>query len=112
MIGAFPERLVETYQTSATQIEFWDEHNYVALSSDAVRLVEAVNIDATSGVRSFQLQAVVANAPSDLIGRDAQLKLDFGARPIWEHIRFWIDGQIAAFRDAQLSDQARRVGNQ
>lgn len=112
LIGAFPERLVETYQTSATQIEFWDEHNYVALSSDAVRLVEAVNIDATSGVRSFQLQAVVANAPSDLIGRDAQLKLDFGARPIWEHIRFWIDGQIAAFRDAQLSDQARRVGNQ
>ena len=109
LIGSFPERMAETYQTADIQMEIWDEENYAPIPETAVRLVEAVNIDARSGSRNFQLETQFDRAPSTLVGRDLQLKLDFGARPILEHIHFWIDGQIAAFRDAQLADQAKRL---
>lgn len=110
LVGAFPERMVETFQSSDTVFEMWDEVSYRAIPTADVRLVESVNIDAATGLRSFQLQVQLDQAPATLVGRDVQLKLDFGARPVWEHLRFWLDGQVAAFRDAQLADQQRRLG--
>lgn len=110
LIGDFPERMVETFQTSDTVFELWDEASYAILPTDQIRLIEAINIDQQSGLRNFQLQVRLDRSPADLVGRDVQLKLDFGARPVWEHVRFWVDGQIAAFRDAQLADQTKRLG--
>lgn len=110
LIGAFPERMVETFQTSETVFELWDEESYANLPKDRIRLVEAINVDQQTGLRSFQLQVQLNRSPAALVGRDVQLMLDFGSRPVWEHIRFWVDGQIAAFRDAQLTDQSKRLG--
>lgn len=110
LIADFPERLVEMYQTSDKQIEIWDQGSYLPVSDDALRIVESINIDPTSGIRSFQLEVVMDRAPVTFVGRDVQARVDFGSRPVWRHIRFWLDGQIAAFRDAQLADQSKRVG--
>ena len=112
LVGEFPERLVETYQTSDSTFELWDEANYVPALPDSIRLVETVNVDRLSGAQSFQLQVEVAQSAPSLVGQDVQLKLDFGARPIWKHLEFWVDGQVSAFRDAQLADQTKRLGGE
>ena len=111
LVGEFPERMVETFQSSQTMFELWDEMTYLAIPAEDVRLVESVNVDSATGLRSFQLQVRLGQSPASLVGRDVQLKLDFGARPVWEHLRFWLEGKLAAFRDAQLADQQRRLGN-
>ena len=110
LAGAFPERLVETYQDTEIAFTLYTQEGYAPVEASRVRLVESTSIDQSSGTLSFKLQVTAPTPAAALVGDDVQIRLDFGSRPVWEHLRFWWSGQIAAFRDAQLADQSRRVG--
>jgi putative peptide zinc metalloprotease protein len=106
LIAAFPERLVETYQEASLDAEIWALGSYYALPVQALQLVETLKVDASTGVRAFTLKIILDTSPADLLGKDIQLRLNFGSRSVISHLRFWFDGQVAAFRDAQLADKA------
>lgn len=109
LIGAFPERWVEKLQAELSSAELWDQQHYAPVDRARLRLVEKVQIDQTNGTRSFDIEVTYDAPPSSLIGKDVQLRLDFGWQPVWRHIGFWAEGRLQAFRDAQLADRVQRI---
>lgn len=110
LVGQYPERWVEEFQKAGPSAELRISGRYVDLPSGAIRLVEGTTTDAKTGLRSIALYAELAQIPADLVGKDIEIRLNFGNRPIIEHLKFWANGKLAAFRDAQIADRETRLG--
>ena len=87
LLAALPERMVETYQDRMPDTARWVQVDCRRLQPDALRMIETVSIDATSGARAFSLNIALQDAPAILFGRDVQIRLDFGARSILTDMR-------------------------
>jgi putative peptide zinc metalloprotease protein len=110
LTGAFPERYVEKFDRDLVSIELRFGGQFVSVSPDHASLVEQVGLDQQSGLRSFTLRLAVATAPAEMVGQDINARLVFRAEPVWQHVGFWLEGRIAAFRDAQIMDRESRIG--
>lgn len=110
LTGAFSERYVEKFDDSLASIEIRFGGRFLSVPLDAAKLVEEVGVDAQSGIRSFTLKLSVPLPPAELVGQDVSARVVFAAEPVWKHMAFWLQGKIAAFRDAQISDRETRIG--
>jgi putative peptide zinc metalloprotease protein len=109
LTGAFPERFVEKFDDSLASLEIRFGGQFLTVPYEAAKLVEEVGLDAQSGTRSFTLKLSIPLPPADLAGQDVSARVVFAAEPIWNHLAFWLQGRIAAFRDAQISDRENRI---
>ena len=109
LVGAFPERWVERLQSEVVSSELWDQQDYLPVELARMRVVERVQVDQVSGTRSFNVEVTHGASASSLIGKDVQLRIDFGWQPLWRHIAFCIEGRVQAFRDAELADRAQLI---
>ncbi len=109
LIGAFPERWAEEFQTHAPTGEVRFGDRYVAVPQNGLTLTDGTTTDQATGLRSIRLQVVLPVEPATLVGQDVQIRLHFGNRPLWEHLAFWAGGKLAAFRDAQIVDRETRI---
>jgi hypothetical protein len=109
LIGAFPERWVEEYQTHPPTGEVRLGDRYVPVPSGGLSLTDGATTDAATGMRSISLHVDLPVAPADLVGQDLQIRLHFGNRPLWDHLAFWASGKLSAFRDAQIVDRETRI---
>ena len=111
LTGNFPERYVDMFDTQLVSIELRFDGQFITVAPGGVELLEVVSMDRASGTRSFTLRLSVPIAPANLVGADVKARLRFASAPIWSHIAFWVDGRIAAFRDAQIADRESRIGS-
>ncbi|OYX22631.1 MAG: hypothetical protein B7Z10_12960, partial [Rhodobacterales bacterium 32-66-7] len=109
LIGAFPERWVDEYQTHVPAGEVRLGRRYVPVSNEDLGLTDGAVTDPKTGLRSINLTVRLGVPPVELVGQDAQIRLHFGNRPIWDHLVFWAKGKLAAFRDAQIVDRETRI---
>ena len=109
LAGAFPERWVDEFQTRAPTGEVRLGRRYVAVPNADLNLTDGAVTDPKTGLRSISLHVGLPVEPVALVGQDVQIRLHFGNRPIWDHLRFWAQGKFAAFRDAQIVDRETRI---
>ncbi|MGL5009581.1 MAG: site-2 protease family protein [Paracoccaceae bacterium] len=109
LVGAFPERLVEEYQTHPPHGEVRIGDQYIVVNMTEMTLTDGAITDPSTGLRSIRLHLELPVEPSVLVGQDIQIRLHFGNRPIWDHLAFWVAGKLAAFRDAQIADRQSRI---
>jgi putative peptide zinc metalloprotease protein len=112
LVGDFPERWVQEFQTHPPTAELRLGNSYFMVASDALHLIDGSITDPVTGLRAIRLHVGVDQRPADLVGQDVQVRLNFGNRPILDHLAFWANGKIAAFRDAQIADRASRIGQE
>lgn len=109
LIGAFPERWAEEFQTHSPTGEVRFGDRYLAVAQGGLTLTDGTTRDRASGLRSIRLQVELPVEPATLVGQDLQIRLHFGNRPLWEHLAFWAAGKLSAFRDAQIVDRETRI---
>ena len=110
LTGQFPERYVDKFDTALDGIEIRFGDTFVTIPAADAALVEEVNLDQSTGIRSFTLRLTAPQAPAALVGVDVKARVLFRSEPIWRHILFWGEGRIAAFRNAQIADREQRIG--
>lgn len=112
LIGDFPERWVEEFQTRPPTAEVRLGDRYFSVSPAELQLIDGAITDPVTGLRAIRLHVGLDQRPADMVGQDVQIRLSFGLRPILDHLVFWANGKIAAFRDAQIADRVSRIGQE
>jgi len=109
LTGAFPERWVDEYRSRVPTGEVRFGYRYVPVRHEGLDLTDGAVTDPKTGLRSISLTVILAVEPVTLVGQDLQIRLHFGNRPLWDHLVFWAQGKLSAFRDAQIVDRETRI---